>query len=64
MSREGAYMVFCMERYRHARGLSGAAVAKLFADHGIYAYLMTYFGALHTMAEELVFVEIDRRIAG
>jgi len=62
MSREGAYMVFCMERYRHARHLSGAAVARLFADHDIYTYVMKYFGAFHTMAEELVFDEIDRRV--
>jgi len=63
MSREGSYMVFCMERYRHARHLSGAAVAQLFADHGLYDYVMKYFGALHTMSEELVFEEIDRHIA-
>jgi len=63
MSREGAYMVFCLERYRHARHMSGAAAAKFFADHGLYEYVMRYFGAFHTMSEELVFAEIDRQVA-
>lgn len=63
MSREGTYMVFCMERYRHARKMSGAAVAKFFAEHGLYAYVMRYFGAFHTMPEELVFEELDRYVA-
>ena len=64
MSREGAYMVFCLERYRHARHMTGAAAARFFAEHGLYDYVMKYFGAFHTMAEELVFDEIDRRAAG
>jgi len=63
MSREGAYMVFCLERYRHARHMSGAEAAKFFAEHGLYEYVMRFFGAFHTMAEELVFDEIDRHAA-
>ena len=63
MSREGAYIVFCMERYRHARHMSGAAVASLFSRYGVFAHLRKYFGALHTMTEELVFDDIDAYIA-
>ena len=29
MSRELAFLVYCMERYRHFKGLSGADVARL-----------------------------------
>ena len=63
MSREGAYIVFCMERYRHAKHLTGAAVANLFSRYGVFAHLRKYFGALHTMAEEFVFADIDAHIA-
>jgi hypothetical protein len=52
-----------MERYRHARHMSGAAVASLFSRYGVFAHLRKYFGALHTMAEELVFDDIDAYIA-
>lgn len=67
MSREGAYMVYCLERYRHARGLTGREVAAYFRKHGLYDYVMEFFGAFHTMGEELVFRELDehvRRSAG
>lgn len=62
MSREGAYMVYCIELYRHAHNMSGAAVSKFFAEKGLYAYIMKYFGAFHTMSDELVLEEIDRHI--
>ena len=38
MSREGAYIVFCMERYRHAKNMTGAAVANLFSRYGVFAH--------------------------
>ena len=43
--------------------MSGAAVASLFSRYGVFAHLRKYFGALHTMAEELVFDDIDAYIA-
>ena len=62
MSREGAYMVYCLERYRHARGLTGREVAAYFREHGLYDYVMKFFGAFHTMGEELVFRELDEHV--
>ena len=62
MSREGAYMVYCLERYRHARGLTGREVAAYFRKHGLYDYVMKFFGAFHTMGEELVFRELDEHV--
>lgn len=62
MSREGAYMVYCLERYRHARGLTGREVAAYFRKHGLYDYVMEFFGAFHTMGEELVFRELDEHV--
>lgn len=43
MSRELAFLVYCMERYRHFKGLSGADVARLFDEHGVYRYIIKYF---------------------
>ena len=63
MSKEGAYMVFCLERYRHSRGMSGREAAAYFRKYGIYDYVMKFFGAFHTMGEELVFDEIDAHVA-
>jgi len=63
MSREGSYMVFCMELYRREKRLTGKQVADLFVRYNIYDYIRKYFGAFHTMSEKLVFEDIDAYIA-
>ena len=35
MSKESNFLIYCMERYRHFKGLSGADVAKTFEEYGI-----------------------------
>lgn len=49
MSKESNFLIYCMERYRHFKGLSGADVAKTFEEYGIYGYITKYFESLHTM---------------
>lgn len=39
MSKESNFLIYCMERYRHFKGLSGADVAKTFEEYGIYGYI-------------------------
>ena len=40
MSKESNFLIYCMERYRHFKGLSGADVAKTFEEYGIYGYII------------------------
>ena len=53
MSKESNFLIYCMERYRHFKGLSGADVAKTFEEYGIYGYITnilnhcTHGGSLH-----------------
>lgn len=42
MSKESNFLIYCMERYRHFKGLSGADVAKTFEEYGIYGYITKY----------------------
>lgn len=49
MSKESNFLIYCMERYRHFKGLSGADMAKTFEKCGIYGYITKYFESLHTM---------------
>lgn len=42
MSRELAFLVYCMERYRHFKGLSGADVARLFDDMVLQIYYKVF----------------------
>ena len=64
MSRELAFLVYCMERYRHFKGLSGADVARLFDEHGVYRYIIKYFESLHTMGDHFIVQDIDDYISG
>ena len=43
MSREGKFLIHCMECYRLAKHMSGAAVAELFVCFCLFGYIMRYF---------------------
>lgn len=59
MSKESDFLIYCMERYRYFKGLSGADVAKTFDEYGIYRYITRYFESLHTMGDHCIVQDID-----
>ena len=58
MSKESNFLIYCMERYRHFKGLSGADVAKTFEE-----YITKYFESLHTMGDHCIVQDIDDYIS-
>lgn len=62
MSRESEFLIYCMERYRYHKGLTGKEVAELFQESGAYEYIVDCFGALHTVGEEYLINDIDEYI--
>ena len=63
MSRESEFLIYCMERYRYYKNLSGKEVAELFKKSGVSKYIVECFGALHTVGEEYLMNDIDEYIA-
>lgn len=63
MRKESDFSIYCMERYRHFKELSGADVAKIFDEYGIYGYISKYFESLHTMGEHCIVQDIDDYIS-
>ena len=59
MSKESNFLIYCMERYRYFKGLSGADVAKNFEKYDIYGYITKYFESLHTMGDNCIVQDID-----
>lgn len=59
MSKESNFLIYCMERYRHFKGISGADVAKLFEHYNIFGYITKYFESLHTMGDHCIVQDID-----
>ena len=64
MSRESEFLIYCMERYRYYKNLSGKQVRDLFDEKGVFDYIVSNFGALHTVGEEYLINDIDEFIAG
>ena len=63
MRKESDFLIYCMERYRHFKELSGADVAKIFDEYGIYGYISKYFESLHTMGDQYIVQDIDDYIS-
>lgn len=63
MTKEGIFLVFCLEIYRYAKGMSGSEVMALFEKYHIDDYVVTYYEALHTTGEKYIVQDIDLYIA-
>ena len=59
MSKEIKFLIYCLERYRYLKKLSGKEVTILFAQYGIFDYIMKYFDSLHTMGDNYIVNDID-----
>lgn len=59
MCQESKFLIYCMERYCYFKGLSGAAVAKIFDAYGIYSYITKYYKSLCTMGDRCIVQDID-----
>ncbi len=59
MSKEGKFLIFCIEIYRPAKNLTGKQVAKLFREYGIYEYIISCYEALHTTGTNYIINDID-----
>ena len=53
MSREGAFLVYCIEAYKEAKEATGRQVYDLFEQYGVIAYVLDCYEALHTVGETL-----------
>ena len=63
MSKETDFLIYCMERYRYYKRLTGAQVAQLFEKYKLYDYGIQYFESLHTMSDSYIVEDVDEYIA-
>ena len=59
MSKESTFIIYCLERYRFAKSMSGKTVVELFAAKKVFDYLSRFFESLHVIGETLIIQEID-----
>ena len=59
MSKERNFLVYCTERYKSAKGLTGVQVSELFSKYEVWSYIYSCFEALHTTGENYIIEDID-----
>lgn len=59
MSKEGNFLIYCIERYKSAKGLTGRQVSELFTKYRVWDYIYSCFEALHTTGEKYIVEDIE-----
>ena len=62
MSKEGNFLVYCTERYKSAKRLTGRQVSDLFSKYSVWNYIYSCVEALHTTGEHYIIEDIDQDI--
>ena len=59
MSKEGNFLIFCIEQYRTTKNLTGKQVISLFRRYKVSEYIVSCFEALHTTGTNYIIEDID-----
>ena len=59
MSREGEFLIYCIEIYKSAQSMTGRETMRLFSRYRVPEYVRNYFEALHTTGEKYIVSDID-----
>ena len=59
MSKEGKFLIFCIEQYKSAKKLTGRQVSELFRKYRVSEYIVSCFEALHTTGTNYIIEDID-----
>lgn len=59
MSREGNFLIYCIEQYKNAKKLTGKQVSELFNKYRVWDYIYSCFEALHTTGDNYIIEDID-----
>lgn len=63
VSVESKFLVYCIEMYRRAKGISGRDAYDLFHSTGADGYVRRCYGALHTVGERFILEDIEGYMA-
>lgn len=59
MSREGNFLIYCVELYKNTKKLTGKQVSELFNEYRVWDYIYSCFEALHTTGDNYIVEDID-----
>ena len=64
MSDNADFIAYCIEEYKAVKGITGKEAISLFKKYDIIEYIITCYGALHTMGGLAITEDIDSLIEG
>jgi hypothetical protein len=59
MSKEGKFLIFCLEMYKATKHLTGKQVMELFKQYDVTDYVLSCYEALHTTGTNYIVEDID-----
>lgn len=59
MSKEGNFLIYCIEKYKNEKNLTGKQVSTLFTKYRVGEYIYSCFEALHTTGDKYIVADID-----
>ncbi len=59
MSKEGNFTIYCTERYKTEKNLTGKEVSNLFTRYRVWEYIYSCYEALHTTGDKYIIGDID-----
>ena len=62
MSDSAEFIAYCLEEYKAAKNITGKEAITLFRKHNIIDYIISCYGALHTMGGLAITEDIDSLI--
>ena len=64
MTDNADFIAYCLEEYKAAKNMTGKDVIALFKKYNIIDYIVSCYGALHTMGGLAITEDIDSLITG
>ena len=62
MDTKIGFIVYCIEEYKHAKGMTGKSVIELFNHYDVISYIRAYYEALHTTGRQYIVDDISAYI--
>ncbi|MCI9577157.1 MAG: DUF3791 domain-containing protein [Clostridiales bacterium] len=59
MSKQGNFLIYCVEQYKTAKKITGKQVSQLFTRYQVWDYIYSCFEALHTTGTNYIVEDID-----
>lgn len=62
MTKQGDFLIYCIEIYKSSKNLTGKQVSDLFSRFDVWNYIYTFYQALHTTGANYIVEDIDQYI--